>query len=152
MPLRLNVGLQRKIGQPNYGSLGASCHLEMELDGCLLDRDPGSLQDHIVEAFAACREAVHDELMRQVAANVLPALASDSGHAPNGNGKRLPPVRMATLAQVRALNAIADRRDWDLPAELLGRFGVARPEELTRVEASQCIQQFNDGVAEQRQT
>ena len=27
--LRLNVGTNRKIGQPDYGSAGASCSLEM---------------------------------------------------------------------------------------------------------------------------
>ena len=30
--LRLNVGTNRKIGQPDYGSAGASCNLELELD------------------------------------------------------------------------------------------------------------------------
>src|SRR4051812_39387338 len=32
MPLQLNVGFQQKKGLPRYGSLGASCHLEVELD------------------------------------------------------------------------------------------------------------------------
>jgi hypothetical protein len=32
MPLRLHVGLTKKIGQPDYGSLGASCSVEVELD------------------------------------------------------------------------------------------------------------------------
>ena len=36
MPLTLNVGLSKKIGQPDYGSLGASCNLAVELDANLL--------------------------------------------------------------------------------------------------------------------
>ena len=39
MPLKLNVGLSKKIGLPDFGSLGASCHVEVELDGALLRTD-----------------------------------------------------------------------------------------------------------------
>ena len=61
--LKLNVGTSKKIGQPDYGSAGASCNLEVELD-------PGLFQDleglHIVvrRAYAACNQAVNDELAR----------------------------------------------------------------------------------------
>ncbi|MGZ0174755.1 MAG: hypothetical protein ACKVHE_35095 [Planctomycetales bacterium] len=33
MPMKLNVGLSRKIGEPNFGSRGASVNLELELAG-----------------------------------------------------------------------------------------------------------------------
>ena len=36
MPLRLQVGLQQKVGRPDYGSLGAACQVELELDSQLL--------------------------------------------------------------------------------------------------------------------
>jgi hypothetical protein len=62
--LKLNVGLSKKIGQPDYGSLGASCHVEVELDGSLLQADLEGFQERAMRAFAACRQAVTDELAR----------------------------------------------------------------------------------------
>ena len=36
MPLKLNVGLNRKVGEQNYGSRGASVNVEMELESSLV--------------------------------------------------------------------------------------------------------------------
>ena len=65
MPLKLNVGLSKKIGQPDYGSLGASCHVEVELDQALVFDDVDEFHDRAKRVFAACRQAVQDELARQ---------------------------------------------------------------------------------------
>ena len=62
MPLKVNVGLMKKIGQPRYGSLSASCHLEIELESSLLDRDAEGLQERIRRTFGACRRAVETEM------------------------------------------------------------------------------------------
>jgi hypothetical protein len=64
MGLKLNVGISRKVGQPDFGSLGATCNLELELDGTLLERDPPALQARIREAYQAAQQAVQDELAR----------------------------------------------------------------------------------------
>jgi len=61
--LRLNVGTNRKIGQPDYGSAGASCNLELELDTALF-QDLDGLQQVVRRAYAACNQAVNDELAR----------------------------------------------------------------------------------------
>jgi hypothetical protein len=89
MPLKLNVGLCKKIGQPDYGSLGASCYIEVELDGGLLAGDPDAFQRQATNAFAACRHAVNDELARH-GANEAVSSASHNGQPaaqPAANGR-----------------------------------------------------------------
>jgi hypothetical protein len=90
MPLKLNVGLMKKIGQPHYGSLSASCHVELELESLLLGNDIGAFQARVEQAFAACRGAVEKELalgdqrrMSRPAATTEPAdqLAESSSSA-----------------------------------------------------------------------
>lgn len=92
MPLRLNVGLSRKLGLPDYGSLGASCNLDFELDATLLQTDPESLQRQIRNAYDACRCAVHEELARRQATTATtpasnPAVTNvTAGGSATGNG------------------------------------------------------------------
>jgi hypothetical protein len=61
--LKLNVGSNRKIGQPDFGSAGASCNFEPELDTGLF-QDLDGLQQVVKRAYAACNQAVQDELAR----------------------------------------------------------------------------------------
>ena len=64
MPLKLNLGISKKIGQPDYGSLGAHCTLELELD-CGLLKNLDAFQEKVRKAYAACRTAVDEELSQQ---------------------------------------------------------------------------------------
>jgi len=89
MPLTLNVGISRKLGLPDFGSVGATCNVSVELDAALLTREPDAFQRHVRNAYAACSQAVNDELARQT----TPGMVAPSGNgvhtaaaAPNGNG------------------------------------------------------------------
>ena len=85
MPLKLSVGLTKKIGQPDYGSLGAAWHVELELDHGVLNGDPATFQQRARQAFTACCQAVNDELNRQTGSTIdtavtaKPVLGASSG-------------------------------------------------------------------------
>jgi hypothetical protein len=69
MALKLNVGICKKISQPDYGSLGASCNVELELDSSMLFDNPHAFQERTMNAYTACCQAVEEELARQQSSN-----------------------------------------------------------------------------------
>jgi hypothetical protein len=143
MSLKLNVGLSKKIGQPNYGSLGASCHVEVELDPWLLQNDQDRFYQQVRRAFSACRRAVHDELYDRRLAAGQSSGHHESAHAASRNGNR----RCATAGQVRAIHAIAHEVGVPLTDDLQHRFGVDTPDELWIEEASQFIDELRSRKA-----
>ena len=124
MPLKLNIASSRKIGEPNYGSRGATVGLEMEVDSSLVD-NPRQLHERIQRLFRLAKQSVDLELGSQPPAR---AHLDDSEII----------CRSATDRQIRAIQAIAGRRNLDLTEELR-RFGIERPEDLSLSEASQLI-------------
>jgi hypothetical protein len=150
--MTLRVGCARKRGQPGFGSVGASCGLDLELDGGLFDREPEALRQRIRAAFDACRDAVAEELDAHAEDEPIPGPPPDpnsrNGHPPRpGPARRTDeptpaPVRNgrpASEKQVKAIRAIARRNGADLATILRQDHGVDRPEELTVVQASSLI-------------
>jgi len=155
MPLRLNVGVSRKLGLPAYSSIGASCHLEVELETGLLC-DLAGFHEQVRDAFIAAQQAVNDELARLQAQAVVPSGSTpavlDHEQRPGvhaGNGRTTPrveiqrsrPGKPATPSQIRAILSIARRQHADLDG-LLCDHGVTRPEELSIADASKLIDQL----------
>ena len=160
--LRLNVGTNRKIGQPDYGSAGASCNLELELDTALF-QDLDGLQQVVRRAYAACNQAVNDELAQLngdthdiaqpqevVEVRTSPAI---SGARITTNGadtyptnravfRDQPSPRPATASQVRAIRAICARRKIDLVSLLRDRYGLTTADELGIRQASNLIDEL----------
>ena len=156
MAVKLSVGLQKKVGLPDYGSFGASCHVEFEIDRCLIDQDLDGFHQKVADAFAACRQAVNDQLAQQPehsSPNGNGHAGNNSirnGHAhTNGNGARQE-VGSATQSQVRAIFAIAKREQVDPATVVRERFNVQRPEDLTIREASTLIDDLKRGAVEVR--
>jgi hypothetical protein len=95
--VKLNVGVSRKVGQPDYGAVGASCHLELEINSDLLEGDLEGFHARVRSAYVAAHQAVHDELARLQAPVAVPQESSAppprstaNGRA-NGNGPTEPP-------------------------------------------------------------
>jgi hypothetical protein len=156
MPMKLNVGVSRKVGMPDYGSVGASCNLEMELDSGLLEKDLDGFHARIRGAYVAAHQAVHDELARlQVPVDTSAERPSskhtgtlarngDTREEGNGSSPRIQVDRSrvrkpATPSQVKAILAIARRQNIDLGRLQQQEYGVERPEDLTIRQASDLI-------------
>ena len=67
MPLKLSVGVSKKMGLPDYGSLGTFCNVEAEVDGCLNFDDLEGFHQKVRQVYVECARAVNDELARQTA-------------------------------------------------------------------------------------
>jgi len=153
MPLKLNVGASKKVGEANYGSRGASVNVEMELDSTLIG-EPARLQEKIRQMFGLVRTSLTEELNGgnshgpppepQAPAASVPAARSSNG---NGNGQR-GGMRLATPAQVKALYGIARQQGVDLGRLLQERCHVARPDEVTIRQASALIDELKSTSAQ----
>jgi hypothetical protein len=153
MGIKVNVGLAKKIGQPDYGSLGATCNVEFELDGGFDNGSSERFHDTVRRAYGACRQAVESEIATNQNGNVSNGVGgqhSSSGAVVNrvANHNSSNPsgstgsVRAATSSQVRAIHAIANRNGADLPGLLQTQFGAGRPDELSIRDASGLIDQL----------
>jgi hypothetical protein len=140
MPLKLDVGLSRKVGESNYGSRGASVNIEMELESSLVG-DPAKLQDRIRQLFGIVRSSLAEELNGN-GHGAAQNLNGTNGHPKAegaGNDTPAPQPRAATQSQARAIHAIAKQQGIHLPQLLRGRYQVGRAEDLSIKQASELI-------------
>jgi hypothetical protein len=149
MALKLNVGLSKKLGLPNYGSVGASCHVEIELDQSLLFNDLDGFHERVTSTFVACRQAVADELVRQrslgdTASTDDDARSSLTAHESSDAERSPPPPTAKQFAYARKLAAqIGSLGLGRLDAYCESLFGKLL-DDLTAPEASALIDALKD--------
>ena len=140
MAIKANVSFTQKLGQPDFGSVGTGCSLEVELDSTLLAKDPAQLQEQLVVAYLTCRQAVQHQLTPfEQSENVLSLAPVHS----NTNGKKRP-SRPATQSQQRALWAICNHNGLNLEAACRDEFDVPAADCLSISQASSLIDKLKN--------
>ncbi len=150
MPLTLQLGLSKKVGLPDYGSLGVSCNVQVKLDSTLLLNDAEGFQAKVRQAYLACHRAVQEELDRQQSHPSAGQQTSANGQAANRqpannnrtNGQVREQTRRATASQVRAIEAIARQQKINLTDLLHQRFNIQKTADLSISEASSLIDEL----------
>jgi hypothetical protein len=149
MPLKLNLGLSRKVGESNYGSRGANINVEMEVDSSLVT-DPDKLKERIRQLFGLVRTSLAEELNGNGNGHHQSANGDsrEPGQDSNGNGQdqdtgqRTNSPRPATQSQVKAIFAICRSQNVDMKRLLQDRFRIGRPEDLNIKEASTLVDEL----------
>jgi len=164
MTMKVNVGVTRKVGLPNFGSAGASCNIDVELDQSLLAGDRQALHQRVQSVLEVCRRVVADELALQTQRETAgqwqtgmtlqgppacegvanpPVETSFREALPDSRGNRSrsgeSAPRPATPGQIKALHAISKGLGLTLSAELHREYGVHSPQQLTLAQASAMI-------------
>ena len=157
--IKLNCGISRKVGEPNYGSRGASVNVELELESSAA-QDAGALHEKIRKLFAVAKASVNEELgLASGSAGPAgpgtppaarpPANGQASGRsAPGANGgKGANGDRPATESQLRAIRSICGRLGLDADQEA-SRMCQGPAARISLAEASKLInhlKQLQDG-------
>ena len=142
--LKLNAGFSRKVGEPNYGSRGASVNVELELESGLVG-DADGLMTRIRNLFSIAKRAVDLELngtpASQDTANSQTNRQTNrqTNDSRNGHSNDSEPVRNATVSQLRAIRTICNRQGLDAAQLANERFQVDDLNELSLREASTLI-------------
>ena len=144
--LKLNVGLNRKVGEPNYGSRGGSVNMEVELDNSLM-QEPERLRETVSRLFEMVRKSLELEL----------GADSDCGRSGNEQVAVVRPekqtlqeaitaqAKQATAKQLGFLQNLARTQRRNLEEECEQAFQTF-PERLTSKQASQLIEKWRTSL------
>ena len=140
MPLKVNIGLSKKMGLPNYGSAGASCSVEFELDSGQLVQDLDGFHRHIRSAYVACRQAVQEELGRQLNPEPQAAEAGEEDLAASESSDGVPAGSTTTPATLGLVHAspLASQRQMNYVHHLAHGLPGMTPRRMEILSATVC--------------
>ena len=148
--LKLNVGLNRKVGEPNYGSRGGSVNMEVELDNSLM-QEPERLRETVSRLFAMVRQSLEQELVAE-----SPAIKTDQSVqvSVKPEGQTLQDVltsnaRLVTSKQLSFLQNLARVQRRNLEQECVQAFQTS-PERLNSKQASTLIERWRSSLVMSR--
>ena len=151
MAAKLSVGLQKKLGLPGNSSIGASCHVEFEVETSLMESNLEGFHQKAHSAYSACQQAINEQLARYQSTppnlNDPPRSQLNGQNNPNPQQVRQESSR-ATRNQIRSIFAIARSQGLDPLQILRTRFNLDLPEDLTIREASSLIDELKHGSVE----
>jgi hypothetical protein len=142
--VKLNIGVSRKLGQPNYGSRQASIGLEVEIDSGLL-ATPEELQEKVRLLYRFADQAVEDELNYQTGSllnEVAAPTAVATSQEESGDESPIQQVRGLTDNQLRAIYGLARRLQLSPLRLVRERFRLEHVEDLDIRQASQLIEEL----------
>jgi len=155
MAMKISVGLQKKVGQPNFGSLGASCHVEFEIDPSLVESNLDGFHNKVNGAFLACRQAVNAQLRQQENVRAVESATAIQKQLPGRQTDHRPePQRGGTVTpnQLKAIYGLARRHRIDPQKLVHDRFDRYVPEDLTIREASELLDELKQDRSVARST
>ena len=151
MAAKLSVGLQKKLGLPGFSSIGASCHVEFEVETSLMESNLEGFHQKVHSVYSACQQAINEQLARYQSTppnHNDPSRSQLNGQTnPNPQQVRQESSR-ATRNQIRSIFAIARNQGLDPLQIVRTRFNLDLPEDLTIREASSLIDELKHGTVE----
>ena len=139
MPLKINVGLNRKVGEANYGSRGACVNFEVEVEPTLVEK-PDQLREKVRYLFQLAKTSVEEELNGHGVKDAAGSGHSDNGnagaHNTNGNGHQATDKQLGYARQLAGqVSGLGIRRLDELTNKMFGKPIT----ELTTLDASGLI-------------
>jgi hypothetical protein len=148
MSVKINVGVNKKIGLPDYGSAGSHCEIELEMDYAAM-LNPETFRERVQNAYRLCRESVESELAAHRPKDNRPTTMpkTEYSHSPPERNENRYPVSEKQLDFIgkltKAIRGLSVQKLDDYCQKTFGKV----TSQLSAKEGSQLIDALKDAKA-----